>query len=345
MSPWFSEGRPVLVTGGRGFLGSHLALELCGMAPPGAEVVVVDDGTRDCFAALGRPTPPNLRFLRGDVRRPEDWLAALEPPSAVVHCAALAGVSTYYRDPASVLDVNGLGTARLLDALASRWPPVLVVGLSSSEVYGRDAGGVSEDGPTPVGPVSDPRWVYAASKVFAEHLLLARARRDGFAAVSLRPFNVYGPGQVGEGAVRIFAERALRGEVLRVTGDGTQSRAWLYVDDFVSAVLAVAAEPACWGRAYNVGDPDALVSTIDLARRIDALAGRGAGIEHVPHRGQDVLARWPRTDAIRAATGWAPRVPLDDGLRRTLAFWRELLDRSTSADGPAAARDREEESP
>jgi UDP-glucose 4-epimerase len=325
--PWFEGGRPVLITGGRGFLGSHLALRLCAMAPEGAEVVAVDDHTRDCFGALGVQPPPNLRFVTGDVRRPHEWLDEVGSPSVVVHCAALAGVSTYYRIPASVVRVNGLGTAALLDALLDRDRPALFVNLSTSEVYGRDAAGVSEDDPTPVGPVADPRWTYAASKVFAEHLVLATAKEGAIDAVSLRPFNVYGPGQVGEGAVRIFAERALRGEPLKVTGDGAQTRAWLYVDDFVEAVLAVVATPDSWGRTFNVGDPETLVTTRDLAERIDRIAGRGAGVELIPHQGQDVMERWPRTDAIRGATGWAPQVGLDEGLRRTVAFWREVVER------------------
>lgn len=323
MGPWFHDGRPVLVTGGRGFLGSHICLELCARAPEGAEVVAVDNHTRDCFAALGREAPPNLRFVTGDVRDPEAWLGQVGRPSVVVHCAALAGVSTYYRDPASVVEVNGLGTARLLDALVRGGAPELFVNLSTSEVYGRHAEAADEDGPTAVGPVSDPRWTYASSKVFAEHLLFARVRSGLLTAVSLRPFNVYGPGQVGEGAIRIFAERALQGETLQVTGDGSQTRAWLYVSDFVEALLTVAATPGCWGRTYNVGDPEALLSTLELARRIADLAGAGSQVALVPHPGQDVLHRWPRTDAIREATGWAPKIDLDDGLRRTLDFWRE----------------------
>jgi nucleoside-diphosphate-sugar epimerase len=323
--PWFAGGRPVLITGGRGFLGSHLALRLCAAAPPGAEVVAVDNGHRDCFSALGVPAPPNLRFVVGDVRTPERWLPSIGAPSAVIHCAALAGVSTYYRDPAAVLEVNGIGTCRLLDAVGDVG---LFVNLSTSEVYGRDAEAADEAGPTPVGPVSDPRWTYAASKVFAEHMVFARVRAAGLKAVSVRPFNVYGPGQVGEGAVRIFCERALRGDPLEVTGDGAQSRAWIYVDDFVDAVLALAAAPDAWGRTYNVGNPDTLVPTAELARRIAELAGSEGGVTHIPHPGTDVRARWPRTEALRAATGWSPAVGLDEGLRRTLDFWREVAARS-----------------
>lgn len=327
VGPWFAGGRPVLITGGRGFLGSHLGLRLAAMAPSGCEVVSVDDGTRDCFASLGVVPPANLRFVRGDVRRPDDWLGEVGAPSAVVHCAALAGVSTYYRDPAKVLSVNGLGTAALLEALVAGGFPELFVNLSTSEVYGRDAEGVVESGPTPVGPVSDPRWTYASSKVFAEHLLFARARTEALSVVSVRPFNVYGPGQVGEGAVRNFAEGAVRGETLQVTGDGSASRAWLYVDDFVDAVLVLAATRSAWGATYNVGNPATLVETGDLARRICEAAGNDRPLRFVPHPGQDVRARWPRIDAITGATSWSPQVDLDEGIERTVAFWREVVSR------------------
>ncbi len=284
-------------------------------------MVCVDDGTRDCYAALGVEPPASLRFVKGDVRSPLDWISEIGPCSAVVHFAALAGVSTYYRVPRKVMEVNGLGTARLLAALEEH-PPSLFVNVSTSEVYGRDAEGADEAGPTPIGPTSDPRWTYACSKIFAEHLVFATARTTGLPVVSVRPFNVYGPGQMGEGAVRNFCSRAVRGEQLSVTGDGSPTRAWIYVDDFVDAILALAATPAAWGRTYNVGKPDTLVTTKDLAERINEAAGNSAGIEYVPHPGQDVRARWPRTEAIREATGWVPRVDLDEGIERTVEFWK-----------------------
>jgi nucleoside-diphosphate-sugar epimerase len=320
--PWFFDDRPVLITGGRGFMGSHLALRLCAARPDG-RVVAVDNGIRDCFASLKVEPPPNLEFILGDVREPQEWMPLVGRPSVIVHCAALAGVSTYYKDPSAVMEVNGIGTFRLLEAVRSR-PPELFVNLSTSETYGAHAAGADEAGPPGVGPVSDPRWSYAASKVFGDHLVFARVRRDGLRAVSLRPFNVYGPGQVGEGAIRNFFHAALSGESLRITGDGSQTRAWLFIDDFVDAVLALAAQPEAWGEVYNVGDPDTLVSIADLAGRIAALCD-GVGVHYVPHPGQDVQERWPRTDKLRGATGWSPKVSLDEGLKRTMAFWKMRL--------------------
>jgi nucleoside-diphosphate-sugar epimerase len=320
--PWFEGGRPVLITGGRGFLGSHIALRLAASAPPGAEVIAVDNHHRDCFAPLGVPAPANLRFVTGDIRRPGSWISAFDSPSVVVHCAALAGVSTYYKAPADVLEVNGLGTARLLEALLPN-PPALFINLSTSEVYGRDAAGADEAGPTPVGPVSDPRWTYAASKIFAEHLVLAYSKMGRLNAVSLRPFNVYGPGQMGEGAIRNFSEAAVRGLPLKVTGDGSPTRSWIYVDDFVDAVFALAATPSAWGRSFNVGNSSTSVSTRALAEAVLAAAESSAGIEFVPHPGTDVRTRWPRTEELREATGWQARVPLEEGLKRTVGFWEE----------------------
>lgn len=323
--PWFERGRPVLVTGGRGFLGSHIALRLCALAPEGCEVIAVDNHHRDCFSALGVPAPQNLRFVTGDIRRPHEWMSGLPAPSVVVHCAALAGVSTYYKAPAAVLEVNGLGTARLLDQLLPD-PPALFINLSTSEVYGRDAEGADEAKATPVGPVSDPRWTYAASKVFAEHFVLSLSKMGQLNAVSLRPFNVYGPGQMGEGAIRNFSERAVRGLPLEITGDGSPTRAWLFVEDFVDAVLAVARDPSAWGRTFNVGNADTLVSTLELAEAIIAAAGTGSELQFVPHPGVDVRARWPRTEALRDATGWQAQVGLEEGLQRTVRFWEGQKD-------------------
>ena len=324
--PWFADGRPVVVTGGRGFLGSHLALRLA-RAPGAGRVVCVDNGTRDCFSSLDADVPPNLEFVTGDVRTPEDWLPAIGRPSVVVHLAALAGVSTYYRDPLAVLEVNGLGSARLLRLLTdpdADLRPALFLNVSTSETYGPDAAGADERNPTPVGPISDPRWTYAASKVFAEHWTFATARTTGVPVVSVRPFNVYGPGQIGEGAIRIFCERAIAGEPIAVTGDGSATRSWLYVDDFVEALFALVATESAWGATYNVGRPEDLVSTRRLAERVIALAESDSPLTFVPHPGQDVRERWPHTEALKAATGWAPRVDLDEGLCRTIAFWRRL---------------------
>ncbi|MBN94065.1 MAG: epimerase [Deltaproteobacteria bacterium] len=321
LHPWFHEGRPVLVTGGRGFLGSHLAIRLASLAPAGCEVVVVDNGTRDCLPSIA-PTPPaNVRLLEGDIREPESWLPDVGAPSVVLHCAALAGVSTYYRDPFSVMEVNGLGTARLLAALEEQLPS-LFVHLSTSEVYGMDASGAHEGRSTSIGPVPDPRWTYGASKLFGEHLLFAFARKTGLPSVVVRPFNVYGPGQLGEGAIRNFAERAVQGDDLLVTGDGSAIRSWVYVDDLVEAVLALAATPSSWGASYNVGNPDSQISTAQLARLILDESGGPGALVFEPHPGQEIQNRWPSIDAIRAATGWEPRVALAEGVARTVQFWR-----------------------
>jgi len=322
LSPWFEGGRPVLVTGGRGFLGSHLALRLASLAPRDAEVVVVDNGTRNCLPSIAPETPPNLRLLDGDIREPEAWLPEVGSPSVVVHCAALAGVSTYYRDPFAVMEVNGLGTARLLAALEGQLPQ-LFIHLSTSEVYGMDASGASESASTAIGPVPDARWTYGVSKLFGEHLLFAFSRKTTMPVVAIRPFNVYGPGQLGEGAVRNFAERAVRGEDLVLTGDGSAVRSWIYVDDLVEAVFALAGRPDSWGATYNVGNPQSQLSTADLARLILQESGGAGSLVFEPHPGQEIQNRWPSIDALRAATGWEPKTSLTEGIARTVRFWAE----------------------
>ncbi len=323
-SPWWDGGRPVVITGGGGFLGSHLAARLSSIRPEGGRIIAVDDGTRDCFSALHRSAPPGVERLHGDVRDAGRWLPELGSPSVVVHCAALAGVSTYYTRPHDVLAVNGLGTVAVVEAAAAL-RPALLINLSTSEVYGAHAAGAREDGPASPGPVGDPRWTYATSKLFAESWVLHAHRAGRLRALSVRPFNVYGPGQLGEGAVRNLAEAAVLGAPLRITGDGQQSRTWCYVDDFIDAILLLAAAPQAWGRTFNIGDAERLVAVDDLAQILIEEADSPSVIEHVPHPGQDVAIRWPDTTAIRVATGWSPQVSLEEGLRRTLGFWRSHL--------------------
>lgn len=315
-----------LVTGGAGFLGSHLCEALLAR---GDDVTVLDPAVpvRLCHLAAH----PRLRLVRGSVldRRRLDRLVA--DAEVVFHLAAVVGVERYVRDPAVVLRVNIEGTHGVL-AAARRYRRKVVFA-STSEVYGRNAGvPFGEDADRVLGPTTTERWCYATSKAAAEHFCFAFARR-GLPVVVLRYFNVYGPrlDALGGGrVVAVFAGQCLRGEPLTVFGDGRQTRSFIYVEDAVRATVAAALAPGADGQAINVGSTEE-VSIAELARRMVRLAGSSSPVVFVdPARVYgdgyaDVPRRVPAVERMRALLGVRAETPLEEGLRVTLEWFKRQL--------------------
>lgn len=315
-----SESR-VFLTGGRGFIGSHLVARLLGRRNA---VTVFDNGRRDALAYSGLDGNAGLQSVKGDVTDRVALAAAIGDASHILHLAAIAGVSSYYRSPLRTLEVNYGGTENLLSCLKDRPGVQLIVGLSTSEIYGPDARDVREDDKTAQGSIVDRRWVYAISKLAAEKLAYAYLWEHRLPICWIRPFNVFGPGQVGEGAISKFVSRALHGLPLQVTGDGQNVRAFCYIDDFCEAIEVCLAKPdAARGQSFNIGDPREPVTMLDLARRIVALTRSRSEIVFVPHAGEDVIHRSPSIERAAERLGYEPRYSLDEGLQRTIDWFRE----------------------
>jgi len=313
-------GRRVVLTGGAGFLGSHLAQALC----RDNTVVLFDNGRRDALQYTDLADRPTVEVVRGDVRDPEAVRSAVSGADIVIHLAAIAGVSSYYRSGVETMTVNYTGTATVLAAALETCPDLQrFVNVSTSEVYGAEARDAREDAPTAVGPAGEPRWTYAAGKMAAEHLCLAYHRHEGLPVASVRPFNIYGPRQVGEGAVQVLARRALAGDDLVVTGDGRQVRAWCYVDDFVAGVLRVLTVPEAVGAVFNIGNERAAVTVQELAETIRRLAESDSKIVFRPHPGVDVRMRVPDISRARSMLGYDPAVGLEEGLSKAIDWYRE----------------------
>jgi nucleoside-diphosphate-sugar epimerase len=167
------------------------------------------------------------------------------------------------------------------------------------------------------------RWTYAVSKLAGEHMAHAYHEELGLPTVSVRPFNVFGPGQIGGGAIRAFIEAALGGSDLTIHGDGSQIRAWCYVDDMVDAVMRCLERPEAVGQSFNVGNARSAVTIFDLAQRIKRLTGCPGELVFQPIHYVDVELRIPNVEKARALLGWEAQVELDDGLARTIAWYRE----------------------
>jgi nucleoside-diphosphate-sugar epimerase len=309
-----------VLTGGAGFIGTTLSRRLI----DDNEIVVLDNLHRDALAATDLATHPNLTFVQADVLDADAVRETLRGATHVVHLAAIAGVDTVLESPVRTMRVNLIGTYNVLEAAHATQETIeRLVDFSTSEVFGRHAYKVEEVHETAQGSVGEARWTYAVSKLAGEHLAHSYYDEFGLPSCSIRPFNVYGPGQIGGGAIRAFIETILAGDDLVIHGDGSQIRAWCYVDDLVDALLLVLERPDAVGEVYNVGNPRSVVTVFDLAVRIRRLMGADNEITFRPLHYTDVEMRIPNIEKARRELGWEPRVDLDDGLAKTIAWYRE----------------------
>ncbi|MGH3085343.1 MAG: NAD-dependent epimerase/dehydratase family protein [Gaiellaceae bacterium] len=314
------HGKRIVLTGGAGFIGTTLTRRLI----DGNEIVVLDNLHRDALAGTDLSGHPNLTFVQGDVLDADAVRDTIRGATHVVHLAAIAGVDTVLESPVRTMRVNLIGTYNVLEAAHATIDTVeRLVDFSTSEVFGRHAYKVEEIHETAQGSVGEARWTYAVSKLAGEHMAHAYYHEFGLPTCSLRPFNVYGPGQIGGGAIRAFIETVLAGEDLIIHGDGSQIRAWCYVDDLVDALLLVLERPEAVGEVFNVGNQRSVVTIFDLASRIRRLMGADVEIKFRPLHYTDVEMRIPNVDKARALLGWEPKVDLDEGLARTIAWYRE----------------------
>jgi UDP-glucose 4-epimerase len=315
-------GRRIVITGGAGFIGTTLARRLVDEN----EIVAFDNLHRDSLGGTELAEHANFSFVQGDVLDGEVLTAAVAGATHLVHAAAIAGVDTVIESPVRTMRVNLIGSYNALEAaLATRETIERVIEFSTSEVFGTYAYKVDEEHVTTQGSVGEARWTYAVSKLAGEHMAHAYYDELGLPTVSVRPFNVYGPGQIGGGAIRAFIEGALAGGDLVIHGDGSQIRAWCYVDDMVEALLLALEHPNAVGESFNVGNARSAVTIYDLAQRIKRLTGCPAEIVFQPLHYTDVELRIPNVDKARRLLGFEARVELDEGLERTISWYREKL--------------------
>ena len=312
-------GRRVFITGGAGFIGTTLARRLV----DANVVVALDNLHRDALSGTELATHPNFTFVQGDVLDAELVRDVAAGATHVVHCAAIAGVDTVLESPVRTMRVNLIGTYNVLEAAVATQPTLeRLLDFSTSEVFGTHAFHVTEGQVSTIGSVGEARWTYAVSKLAGEHMAHAYHDELRLPTVTVHPFNVYGPGQIGGGAIRAFIEAALAGRDLVIHGDGSQIRAWCYVDDMVDAALACLEHREAVGQTFNVGNTRSTVTIWDLAQRIKRLTACPGEIVFQPLHYADVELRIPNVEKIRELLGWEAEVDLDDGLARTIAWYR-----------------------
>jgi nucleoside-diphosphate-sugar epimerase len=305
-----------LITGGAGFIGSHLAESLL---DEGWEVFVLDDLSTGAHRNVERLRDrPGFHLVVDSVLSPSVVSELVYKCDVVYHLAAAVGVRLIVEQPVHTMVTNLQGTTTVLEYCNKYDKRVLIA--SSSEVYGdhREEQPLEESDRRVYGPVTERRWLYADSKAMDEFLALGFHQERGLDCVIARFFNTVGPRQSGQYGMVIpsFVERAVAGAPLEVHGDGMQTRSFCHVADTVRATVGLMEARDISGEIFNIGSPDR-VRILDLARRVLELTGSRSELVFVPHSAvygvgiEDVLHREPSIDKIRAATGWRPSLDLE----------------------------------
>jgi len=318
----------VLVTGGAGFIGTAL----CRRLVEHNRIRILDNMHRNALAGTDVEGHANLELVVGDVRDIEVMNEVTKGADYVVHMASIAGVDTVMKNPVLTMEVSIEGTFNALRAARAAGCVKRFIDFSTSEVFGRYAFRVQEGDVTSLGAVGEARWTYAVSKLATEHLAHNYWKQYGLPTVSVRPFNIYGPGQVGLGAIHAFVTRALGNEPILVHNQGDQIRSWCYIDDIVEGVLLCLEKDEAVGEAYNIGNPRSTVTTYQLAKLIIQQAGSASELQFVAWDFPDVELRVPDIKKAEQQLGFRPQVDLDVGLERTLDWYRRRLAGADPAD-------------
>ena len=318
----------VLITGGAGFVGSHLAEALL---ERGDEVFILDNlSTGSIENVVHLKTHPRFHYTIDTVSNEPVLAELIDRCDIVVHLAAAVGVKLIVEQPVHTIETNVHGTEVVLKHANKKKKLVLIA--STSEVYGKSADvPFREDADLVLGSTAKHRWAYACSKMIDEFLALAYWKEKKLPVIVVRLFNTVGPRQTGQYGMVIpnFVRQALAGQPITVFGDGTQSRSFTYVGDVVKAMVALIDEPRAIGHVFNIGNGKE-ISIRDLAEKVKQLTGSNSEIVMVPYEKayeagfEDMPRRVPDIGRIQALVGYAPTIELDETLTRVIEHFRQL---------------------
>lgn len=316
----------MLITGGAGFIGSHLAEALL---ERGDEVFVLDNlSTGSIDNILHLKDRPKFHYTVDTIENEPLLAELIDRCDVVVHLAAAVGVKLIVEQPVHTIETNVHGTEVVLK-LASRKKRLVLIA-STSEVYGKSTNiPFSEDADLVLGPTTKNRWAYACSKMIDEFLALAYWKERKLPVIVVRFFNTVGPRQTGQYGMVVpnLVRQALDGRPITVFGDGTQSRSFTYVGDVVRAVVALINEPRAIGQVFNIGN-DKEITIGDLALKVKALTGSQSEIVRIPYEQayesgfEDMPRRVPDITKINALVGYTPTVELDEILEKVIDSFR-----------------------
>jgi len=315
------KGKNIFITGGAGFISNRLIRELVN----DNQITVYDNFYRDTLTKSKLASSPNIRIIKGSVLDAELLTKSMKGADIVVHAAAIAGIDTVIKSPTTTMKVNMIGTANALEAAVINHIQDRFITFSTSEVFGSHAFKSTEKCNTVVGSAGEARWTYAVSKLAAEHLSYAYYREFSLPTVSVRPFNVYGEGQTGEGAIQIFINKALRNDDINIYGDGNQIRSWCYIDDFIDGLLKCIENPLAIGESFNIGNAKSVLTTYGLAQTICRVLNSNSAIVHKPPLSADIELRIPSVEKAYQMLGFQAKVPIDEGIVKTVGWIKESM--------------------
>jgi UDP-glucose 4-epimerase len=312
------ENKTMFITGGAGFIANTLIKQYVEKN----KIVVYDNFHRDTLTGSGMANHPNVTIIKGDVLDFDLLCSSMKGADIVVHAAGIAGIDTVIKDPVRTMRVNMIGTSNALEAARINEIKDRFIDFSTSEVFGSMAFRSSEDDATVAGSAGEARWTYAVSKLAGEHLAHAYYKQYNLPVVTVRPFNVYGPGQTGEGAIQIFIKRALKNEEIKIDGDGNQIRAWCFVDDFVDCLIRCIENPKAIGESFNLGNARAVITILGLAQTVCRVLRSDSKIAFEPPLSADIAMRIPNVDKTFNVLGFKAKVDLEEGIMKT-AEWMQ----------------------
>lgn len=316
-----TQDKTIFITGGAGFIANTLIKHYV----KNNNIIVYDNFARDTLTGSGLINHSNVTVIRGDVLDYEHLLASMKGADIVVHAAGIAGIDTVIKNPVKTMRVNMIGTANTLEAARINGVKDRFIDFSTSEVFGSMAFRSSEEDSTVSGSAGEARWTYAVSKLAGEHLAHSYYSQFKLPVVTVRPFNVYGPGQTGEGAIQIFIKRALQNQDIKIDGDGNQIRAWCYVDDFVDCIIECIENSKAIGQSFNIGNSRAVITILGLAHTICRVLNSKSKIHHEKALSADIAIRIPSVEKAFDLLGFKAKVDLEEGILRTSSWMQNNL--------------------
>jgi UDP-glucose 4-epimerase len=310
------QGKKIFITGGAGFIANTLIQRLIEKN----KITVYDNFHRDTLTNSGFAQHENMTIIKGDVLDFDLLCASMKGAEVVIHAAGIAGIDTVIKNPVSTMRVNMIGTANALEAALVNKVSDRFIDFSTSEVFGSMAFRSSETDETVSGSAGEARWTYAVSKLAGEHLAHAYFKQHNLPVVTVRPFNVYGPGQTGEGAIQIFIKKALNNEDIYIHGDGNQIRAWCFVDDFVECLFQCLENKNAIGESFNIGNARAVITILGLAQTVCRVLKSSSKISFLEPLSADIALRIPSVEKSTKILGYKSKIDLEEGILKT-AEW------------------------
>lgn len=315
------KNKNIFITGGAGFIANTIIRNYIA----NNYITVYDNFHRDTLTNSEFTDHPNITIIKGDVLDLEMLTSSMKGAEIVIHAAGIAGIDTVIKDPVRTMRVNMLGTANALEAARVNGVKDRFIDFSTSEVFGSMAFKSSETDQAVSGTAGEARWTYAVSKLAGEHLAQAYYSQYNLPVVTVRPFNVYGPGQTGEGAIQIFIKKALLNEDIKIDGDGAQIRAWCFVDDFVDCILRCVENKEAIGESFNIGNSRAVITILGLAQTVCRVLNSDSKIVFTPPLSADIALRIPSVDKTAKVLGFKAKVDLEEGILKTAEWIKHSL--------------------